>query len=136
MDKRIKKHTTFVNQKINELEKELAESDNKSLTKLKIRDLNDYQKTIVGNFQHERHIHLLVTLFFASLMLLTAGASVILSIIGSSYSIFNTLNILVLAIFAIIFVTEIFYIIYYFKLENGTQKLYEISKKIYNLLDV
>lgn len=136
MDKNIKEHMAFVDQKINELEKELTKSDDKSATKQKIRDLNDYQKTAVGNFQHERHIHLLVTLFFAALMLLTAGVSVILSILGSSYSIYNTLNILVLAIFAIIFIIEIFYILYYFKLENGTQKLYEISKKIYNLLAI
>ncbi len=134
MDKNIKGHIIFIEQKIDELEKELAKSSEKTSVNQKIRDLNDYHKSAVGNFQHERHIHLLVTLFFAILLLLSAGASIILSILNVTSRTYDILSILILTIFTIIFTTEIFYVVHYFKLENGTQKLYKISDKLYRLI--
>lgn len=134
MDKNIKGYIIFIEQKIDELEKEVAKSNDKAATKQKICDLNDYHKSAVGNFQHERHIHLLVTLFFAIMLLLSAGASIILSIINVTSRTYDILSILILIIFTIIFTTEIFYIVHYFKLENGTQKLYKISEKLYRLI--
>ena len=51
------------------------------------KELQEYHKTMVQQFQHERLIHLIVTLFFALFMI--------------------------------------------FQLENGVQKLEEITKKLY-----
>lgn len=135
MDKNIKEHANFIAQKINYLEDELTKATDKTLIRQKICDLNNYHKTMVKNFQHERHIHLLVTLFFAALMIVLAGASIILSVICSADAAYSVISILVTIIFTVIFIVEIFYIIHYFKLENGTQKLYILSKKLFDLLN-
>ena len=72
--------------------------------------------TKISFFQHERLIHLLVTLFYA-LLLIVFMALGILSFMFYFIS-------LIISIFLI------FYIIHYFRLENGVQYLY----KQYDLL--
>ena len=73
-------------------------------------------------FQHERLIHLLVTLFFALFLFL---------FIITIQFVFSAVIGLIL-----IFIILIFYIIHYYKLENGVQYMYkqydEISEKINN----
>ncbi len=71
--------------------------------------------------QHERLIHLLVTMLFASLLMF----GFIIMLIYFSW---------ILVVFtAIIFIVEIFYIFHYYKLENGIQRMYrlydEVTKK-------
>ena len=61
-------------------------------------------------FQHERLIHLIVTLFYSFVFLVFIAACII-------YPIFLII-VLILTIFLI------FYVIHYFKLENGIQYLY------------
>ena len=65
----------------------------------------------INFFQHERLIHLLVTLFYALLFL-------VFLYMCSIHYIFA-----VIAIVLLIFL--IFYIIHYFRLENGVQYLYK-----------
>ena len=65
----------------------------------------------INFFQHERLIHLLVTLFYALLFL-------VFLYMCSIHYIFA-----VIAIILLIFL--IFYIIHYFRLENGVQYLYK-----------
>ena len=62
-------------------------------------------------FQHERLIHLLVTLFYALIFLVFTG-------LGFIHYIFFPI-----AIALMIFL--IFYIVHYFRLENGVQYLYK-----------
>lgn len=72
--------------------------------------------TKISFFQHERLIHLLVTLFYTLLLI-----------------IFMTLGILSFMFYFIAIIVSIFlifYIIHYFRLENGVQYLY----KQYDLL--
>ena len=61
-------------------------------------------------FQHERLIHLLVTLFYALLFIIFMSLGFI------SYLFF--------IISAILLVFLLFYIVHYFRLENGVQYLY------------
>ena len=67
-------------------------------------------------FQHERLIHLLVTLFYAFLFVVFLGLCAI------HYIFF------VVVIMILIFL--IFYIIHYFRLENGVQYLYKQYDKM------
>ncbi len=73
-------------------------------------------------FQHERFVHLLVTVF--------VGISCILFLLGTLQ--FGLFGLLIL--FIITLLLFIPYIFHYYYLENGTQKLYdlyfEIEKKI------
>ena len=74
----------------------------------------------ISFFQHERLIHLIVTMFFALFTL-----------------IFFTLiekYILITIIEAILIIVLIFYIFHYYKLENGVQYLYKQYEEILNRL--
>lgn len=70
-------------------------------------------------FQHERLVHLLVTIF-------TGLVSIIFFI---SFIFFK--NILIGILFIIMMILFIFYIFHYYFLENGVQKLYFIYDEIY-----
>lgn len=70
-------------------------------------------------FQHERLIHLLVTIF-------TGIVAIILFI-----SFICLENILIGLLFIITFILFIFYIFHYYYLENGIQKLYYIYDRLY-----
>lgn len=70
----------------------------------------------ISFFQHERLIHLLVTLFYAFIFLIFLG-------LGFIHFIFYIISL-------IIMVFLICYIIHYFKLENGVQYLYKQFDKM------
>lgn len=69
-------------------------------------------------FQHERLIHLLVTLFYALIFL-------IFTALGFVHFIF-------LFVAFILFIFLLFYIVHYFRLENGVQYLYIQYDKMKN----
>ena len=70
----------------------------------------------IGFFQHERLIHLLVTLFYALLFL-------IFSALGFVHYIFFSIAFILLLFL-------LFYIVHYFHLENGVQYLYKQYDKM------
>ena len=70
----------------------------------------------IGFFQHERIIHLLVTLFYA-LIFLIFGA------LGLFHFLFRIIT-------AILLIFLICYVIHYFNLENGVQYLYKQYDKM------
>ena len=71
-----------------------------------------------GFFQHERLVHLLVTLSFAFLMVIFLAVMLLTEIW------------LLGAVFIIVFVLLIFYFVHYYRLENGVQKLYRLYDEI------
>jgi ABC-type multidrug transport system fused ATPase/permease subunit len=91
-------------------------------TILKKEDINESIKKDflehIQFMQHERLIHLLVTMLFASLLMF----GFIIMLIYFSW---------ILVVFtAIIFFVEIFYIFHYYKLENGVQKMYRLYDEL------
>ena len=85
--------------------------------------------TQVAFFQHERLVHLIVTVTFAVLELLTVCAYVIVGALDSTLS----FPLLILAL--VIIVLLIPYIKHYYLLENEVQKMYvqydRIAQKVY-----
>ena len=73
-------------------------------------------KTKIMFFQHERLIHLIVTLFF--------------SLFAIIFMILGTLSYYFLIIFAVLLVFVIFYIYHYYFLEKNVQYLYTIYDKL------
>ena len=67
-------------------------------------------------FQHERLIHLLVTLFYGFM-------AIIFTAFGFIYYIF-------FIIAMIVFIFLLFYVVHYFRLENGVQYLYKQYDKM------
>ena len=72
----------------------------------------------IAFFQHERLIHLIVTLFYAAIFLL--------------FVVLTFINYLFVSIVIILLIFLIFYILHYFHLENGVQYLYKQYDKMKN----
>lgn len=87
-------------------------NENKKITK----EIMDDHLIKIGFFQHERLIHLLVTLFYAIFFL-------IFTALGFVHPIFFTIAL-------ILFIFLLCYIIHYFHLENGVQYLYKQYDKM------
>ena len=94
---------------INEIDKLLNNS------KIKENDINKHLIKI-SFFQHERLIHLLVTLFYAIIFLIFMA-------LGFIHYIFFFIT-------AILLIFLICYVIHYFRLENGVQYLYKQYDKM------
>lgn len=86
--------------------------------------LVEYHKTQIGFLQHERLIHLLVTLAIALFLVLFTGLSLL------SDSVYS------LIVSGILLILFVFYLVHYFQLENGVQRSYKLYNKILNMRDV
>ena len=85
--------------------------------------LYQYHLARVHDFQHERFIHLIVTFFFAALLIGSMIAWMYLPL--TVHSLRWPLGIQTL----ILFVLEIAYVVHYYHLENGVQSLYAITEQ-------
>ncbi len=80
--------------------------------------LSRYNKSNIGFFQHERLVHLMVTLAFALFLLI----SVFCTFITKMPELF--------ALDALFLILLVPYIIHYYSLENGVQRLYWLDNQI------
>ena len=80
----------------------------------------------ISYFQHERLIHLMVTLFFALFLLLSIGPLFLLPVD------FTITGLLLTAIF---FGLTVGYVFHYYFLENSVQKMYHMRDEIIAFLD-
>lgn len=72
----------------------------------------------ISFFSHERLVHLLVTLFFALI-------SIVFTVLC-----FNYFNCFMYTITLILYIMVLFYIVHYYRLENGVQYLYKLYDKM------
>jgi hypothetical protein len=105
--------TDFLNKYLIEINEKLK--DNK---KQGWKAVLENHREIIGFMQHERLIHLMVTLTFG-----------ILFVISMMFSLVYQFPVLIVMDFLLL-VLLVPYIFHYFKLENGVQKLYWIDKLI------
>jgi len=90
----------------------------KDLTKTELEIYRSDFLSHIQFMQHERLIHLLVTMLFA--ILLMFGFVVMLIYFSWIMVVFT----------GIIFIVELFYIFHYYKLENGIQKMYRVYDEV------
>ena len=103
----------FLNQYLKEINGKIKEGEGHNWKKT----LKHHRETI-RFIQHERLIHLLVTLTFGILFVVVMMFTLIYP---------NTVLLVVDGLFLVLLIP---YIFYYFRLENGVQKLYWIDKLI------
>lgn len=135
MDKDLAKHKKITTHQIETIEARLVDASGGERESLlaEARSLYRFHTLRVHDFQHERLIHLLVTFFFGGLWILsTAGGLYALTLATDPSG--PMLNILAWTLCPLLFVTEIFYVFHYYKLENGTQALYDLTKRLYLIL--
>ena len=85
-----------------------------------LHEIYEYSKVQIAWISHERLVHLLVTLFFGGLLLVSFIGAIFLR------------NGYISVVFIILTILVLFYIVHYYRLENGVQRLYRISNQIYN----
>jgi hypothetical protein len=79
-----------------------------------------FHRSQIEFMQHERLIHLMVTLSFGVFLLISLGITVLTTML-----VFGLFDLLFLALL-------IPYIIHYFRLENGVQRWYHLANEIEN----
>ena len=107
--------------------KNASPDERKQIVK-KVEAAEAYHLIKIQDFQHERLIHLLVTFFFGFLFLFSLVILFTAQVIA-----LQSIAFLDLALSAILFVTELFYIRYYYILENGVQGLYLLTDDFISL---
>ncbi len=124
MDKRLKEYIRYID----------YESDKLSQTKdkgdeyyHKLKRIAAHHRLAVKNFQHERLVHLFVTLFFGG-----AFITIFLFYLGQQ-DMPQVLHTPLVIIIGMLGITTVFYIHHYYRLENGVQRLYQYSKKLFEL---
>jgi hypothetical protein len=136
MDKDLKKYTKEINNRVETLESSLdnAKLSDRKVLLAKVQQLYDFHVVRVRDFQHERIVHLLVTFFFAGILL---PAVVFALFTSGPAEIKNAslLNLLAWVLAILLFLTVLFYVRHYYQLENGTQRLYKITARLQELLD-
>jgi formate hydrogenlyase subunit 4 len=109
----------FLNQYFNEIKRRIG-SGKKQNWKVVLKN----HREVIKFMQHERLIHLLVTLVF--------GIVFIISMMFSLIYQFVFLKVIDLLLLVLL----VPYIFHYFKLENGVQKMYWIDKLIQSKLEI
>ena len=113
-------------QKLRDYETYIEKKTSAPLGPLERLKLAEYHREMVTNFQHERLIHLLVTLFFALVLFALFGALIfsvgVLGIIPELIPLY--------ALFVIFLALTLAYIKHYYYLENHVQSLYKYTRKL------
>ncbi len=99
----------------------------KDLSPTELTSLQAYHREMMANFQHERLIHLIVTLFFS---LLTIGVIIAVGFVASIHG-FSLEVLPIYLMTAILVILTFFYVKHYYFLENHTQRLYKYSELLY-----
>lgn len=135
MDKDLRNYNKQITDQIDALQADLygAHADGRQHIIIHIRELFNIHVERVRDFQHERSIHLTVTLFFGGLLLLSiAGGLFALTLAADPSG--PMLNLLAWTLCPLLFVTQIFYVRHYYLLENGTQRLYGLTARLQAML--
>lgn len=106
MTKQMKEHEAY----IREVLKDIAVADHE--------ELRAYHLVQIGFLQHERLVHLIVTLFFAFLLVVALVVS------------WNVPSVLIFAVDGFLTIMLVAYIVYYYRLENTVQRWYRLYKEI------
>ncbi len=125
MGKRLKEYIRKMQALTDSFAKEAEEMPAEEKAAFRIRLEKEKAELLIqiGFFQHERLIHLIVTVLFALMTILVFLLGV------TAFSLWN--GILLLLLFTLL----IPYIRHYYLLENGTQKLYQYYDKLEELLN-
>jgi hypothetical protein len=103
---------------LREHEKAVREALDRVDRKADLAELFERNERMIARMQHERLVHLLVTLF-TGLAFLFSTAAMFLAPEGLTAAFFVATAVLFLA-----------YVIHYFRLENGVQRLYRLGDRI------
>ena len=115
MDKKLREYITYIDK----------------ASKKPTPELIEYHKMMLQQFQHERFIHLIVTMFFALFMVIFFVFFGVIEIWLPKGGWGDMIAAGIGIIDCIFLVVTLFYVRHYYRLENGVQELEEITRKLY-----
>jgi hypothetical protein len=124
MDKKLAAHHRYIEDKIKVLR---SKPDSKLLD-----SVIAYHENMVKNFQHERLVHLIVTFFFIPITLALLFLDIAMILGDYDHTLVAPITCLSLIV-TLLATTDVFYVRHYYRLENGTEKLYNLTKELYKL---
>lgn len=128
MDKEIYRHRDYMTSEL----KRIAKIDNKEHRLMAYRELAKYHAKQTWNFQHERQIHLYVTIIFGVITLVSWALFFSWWLLIGNQVLIVTVLLFLLTL--ILTVLEGCYLGYYYRMENRTQTLYPIDKQLHQLI--
>jgi Flp pilus assembly protein TadB len=123
MTERIKAYRQSIEKALDALDKQRQAAPQGDMWQREAKRLLHHHEKMVGYFQHERLVHLLIMLFFGVLLvtlvvlLLCTEAGIPLYLLAG-----------------VVLVLEAFYIRHYYFLENSIQKLYAVDDRLYEMM--
>lgn len=113
MEKQLKQYEKFIEKSVHEKH-----------TPAEWTHLTAFHRDMVANFQHERLIHLIITLFFVAISLIMLALTTYYVALNH----YSLMTILMSITTAILIILSIFYVKHYYFLENHIQRLYKYSE--------
>ena len=99
-------------------ERYVQEMLEKNLQQEALKELLEYHDKQIQWMQHERIVHIITMLFVCLFTLLSLGFAIVTPALPG------------IALYALLMILTIAYIIHYYRLENGVQRWYDLSNKI------
>lgn len=122
-------YNKIMEKQIKEYEKFIEKASRGKLSSTEQAKLADLHQEMIANFQFERLIHLIITLFFVVISFIVLALTAWLLAVDG----FSLMTLPMVIATVIIVILTSFYVRHYYFLENHIQKLYEYTKKLRNL---
>ena len=122
------RYNNSMEQKIKAYEKFIAREAGREMGAAERERLANFHREMVANFQHERLIHLIVTLFFAML-------AIVFMFVTAYEIMWYGLAIEMIPLYFLTLILAVltgFYVKHYYFLENHVQRLYKYNEKLHN----
>lgn len=122
-------YNKIMEKQVKEYEKFIEKASQGKLSSTEQAKLADLHRETITNFQFERLIHLIITLFFVVISFVVLALTAWLLAVDG----FSLMTLPMVIATVIIVILTSFYVRHYYFLENHIQKLYEYTKKLRNL---
>ena len=122
-------YNKIMEKQVKEYEKFIEKASQGKLSSAEQAKLADLHRETITNFQFERLIHLIITLFFVVILFVVLALTAWLLAVDG----FSLMTLPMVIATVIIVILTSFYVRHYYFLENHIQKLYEYTKKLRNL---
>ena len=139
MEEQIKAHLQLMEDKLSWLKSQVKKNKNGGLSvnaQAQLQHFWRYHRVTIRHYQHERLAHLLVLLFFGLLVLVVGGMIILLYPAIYYFRLGPSTVVSVWLLFALVVVTEGFYVKHYYFLENKIQHFYLLERQMFELMSL
>jgi small-conductance mechanosensitive channel len=136
MEQQIRAHRQLMEQKLSWLQAQMKKNKGglSAAAQVEWQSFWHYHRLTLRHYQHERLAHLLVMLFFGLLVMVVGGMTLLLYPAIYYFRLGPQAVVGVWLLFALVVVTEGFYVKHYYFLENQIQLFYRLERQMFELV--